>query len=76
MKIVTTAGLVDRIVEDLVGLSNGSHDVIKMRNQLGMTAQDLLPPQLLGHNDAYPRRILGLSHNVACHQRSVSDFQA
>jgi hypothetical protein len=73
---VTAAALVDRVVEDLVGLTDGSQNVIEMRSQLGMTAQDLLPPQLLGHNDAYPRRIFGLSHNVACHQRSVSDFQA
>jgi hypothetical protein len=71
---VTTAALVDRVVEDLVGLTDGSQNVIEMRSQLGMTAQDLLPPQLLGHNDAYPRRILGLSHNIACHPRSVSDF--
>jgi hypothetical protein len=72
---VTTAALVDRVVEDLIGLTDGSQNVIEMRSKLGMAAQDLLPPQLGGHNYADPHRILGLSQNIACHQRSVSDFQ-
>lgn len=72
---MTTTVLVDRVVNDLVRLSNGSQDVIEMRNQLGMTAQDLLPPQLSGHNDAYPRRIPGLSNWIACHVGRVSNCQ-
>ena len=73
---MAAALFVDWVVEDLVWLSDGSQDVIEMSGQLGMIAQDLVLPQLRGHNDAYPRRIPGLSHNVACHQRSVSDLKA
>jgi hypothetical protein len=72
---MTATTLVDRVIEDLVGLSDGSQNVIEVRGELWVVAQDLVPPQLGGHNNAHPRRIPGLSNWIACHVGRVSDCQ-
>jgi hypothetical protein len=70
---VAATSLEDRIGKDLIGRGDGSQHVRKVRGQLGMVAEDLVPPQLAPKNDARPGGVLGLSNQIACHRRRLSD---
>jgi hypothetical protein len=71
--VVTATAAIDRIGSDAVWLGDGPQHVRQMSRQLGVVAEDLVPPHLSRDDNVDAMRIFGRSDCTLCHRGRVSD---